>query len=269
MSSAAIDNVSESVAKVRRAVLPVLFVLAVLGLIELWVRLGHVSSAIMAPPSAIIETLIVAFPLLVEHAVHTGTEASAGFVLGSISGIVIALLMTTWQPLTRALYPNLVAFQLIPKIALAPLFMLWLGVGASSRIIFTIFLCFFPVMVATVAGMSAAPAYALKLSDSLRASKWQTFFLVRAPFAIPFIASGLKVSATLAMIGIVVGEFVTAQSGLGYIILFASSAGETRLLFAALILLCLEGLVLYGLVVLLGYFLNRWYGAPFEAPEGL
>ncbi len=264
----AAEAIPASVRRVRRVALPIVFLALVLGLIELSFRVDPGSSP-GAAPSLIVETLFASLPLLAEHARQTAVEASIGFALGALLGMTIAMLMSIWKPLARALYPNLVAFQLIPKIALAPLFTLWLGVGAPSRVVFTVFLCFFPVMVATTAGVAGAPSYAIKLARSLNASQWQTFAQVRAPFAIPFIVAGLKVSATLAMIGIVVGEFVTAQAGLGYIVLFASSAGETRLLFSALILLCVEGLALYATVVALGWLLQLWYGARFEAVQAL
>lgn len=260
---------NDAVIRIRRIVLPLLFIAAVLAYMEASVRIWHVSPLVLAAPSKVFATLMASLPLFLEHAKQTAVEASIGFVLGALSGVVIAMLMSMWQPLQRALYPNLIAFQLLPKIALAPLFTLWLGVGAPSRIVFTIFLCFFPAMVATMAGMTSAPAYATTLARSLKASRLQTFTLVHVPFAVPFIMSGLKVAATLAMIGIVVGEFVTAQSGLGYLIMFASSSGDSSILFAALFLLCIEGLVLYGAVVIAERLVQRWYGAPFEATATL
>jgi NitT/TauT family transport system permease protein len=118
--------------------------------------------------------------------------------------------------------------------------------GPSSRLAFAVFLSFFPIAVSGVTGFRAADRTALRLCRSLIASTWQTFIKVRVPYAIPHIFAGLKVGVTVATIGVVIGEFVTAQEGLGYNIMFASSAAETALVFAAIILLCAIGMVLYG-----------------------
>jgi NitT/TauT family transport system permease protein len=252
--------------RAREILLPIGFVAVALGAIEASLRWRGNSDV---TPLAIFSALAEKLPLLVEHAVHTATEALQGFALGCAAGIAIGAAMMMSRRVRQALYPNVVAFQLIPKIALAPLFTLWFGVGAPSRIAFTIFLCFFPILVSTVAGLGATPKTALLLIRSLRGSRWQEFVQIRAPYAIPYVMAGMKVSATMAMIGIVLGEFVTAQSGLGYIVLFASSAGETKLMFSALILLGIEGLTLYGLVLGLEYLLCRRFGSPVSAIDGV
>jgi len=166
----------------------------------------------------------------------------------------------------EALYPNIVMFQLIPKIALAPLFIVWLGVGSRSCIVVAIFIAFFPVVVSTATGLVSAKPEVLQLCRSLTASEWQTFRLARFPYAMPFVFAGMKVGVTMAMIGVIVGEFITAQAGLGYIIMFASSAGETATVLAAIVLLCAIGLALFGLVALGEMAVRRWFGG--EMPVG-
>jgi len=160
----------------------------------------------------------------------------------------------------EALYPHIVMLQLIPKIALAPLFIVWLGVGDSSTITVAVFIAFFPVLVATMTGLLSAKPEVLQLCRSLAASEWQVFRLARFPYAMPHIFAGMKVGVTMAMIGVIVGEFITAQQGLGYIIMFTSAAGETATVLAAIVLLCVIGLVLYGIVVLGELAVRRWYG---------
>jgi len=155
---------------------------------------------------------------------------------------------------------------LIPKIALAPLFIVWLGVGSRSGIVVGIFIAFFPVVVSTATGLVSAKPEVLLLCRSLTASEWQMFRLARFPYAMPFVFGGMKVGVTMAMIGVIVGEFITAQAGLGYIIMFASSAGETATVLAAIVLLCGIGLALYGIVALGELALLRWYGG--EMPVG-
>ena len=160
----------------------------------------------------------------------------------------------------QALYPNIIFFQLIPKIALAPLFIVWLGIGSSSRITFSIFICFFPILIATAAGLQSVETNMLRLCRSLRMSDWQVLVRVRFPTSPPFIFSGMKVAVTLAIIGIVVGEFIASQRGLGYLILFASSRQQTDLALACIAVLCVVGLVLYGGVVLAEKVVMRLYG---------
>jgi NitT/TauT family transport system permease protein len=160
----------------------------------------------------------------------------------------------------EALYPNIVLFQLIPKVALAPLFIVWLGAGSQSCVTFGVFIAFFPVVVSTASRLVGASPDTLRMCRSLAASEWQSFCLIRFPYAMPFIFAGMKVGVTMAMIGVIVGEFITAQVGLGYIIMFASSAGETATVLAAIVLLCVAGLVLYGIVAFAELVMRRWYG---------
>jgi NitT/TauT family transport system permease protein len=254
-------------AALRRVLLPILFAGALLLAWELALRWFPLPAMILVPPSAIWATLWHSLPILLVHAASTTEETIEGFALGAVIGILLGAAITQSQRVRQALYPNIVLFQLIPKIALAPLFIIWFGVGSPSRLAFALFLSFFPVTISTATGLVGTNRDALRLCASLNASKWQSFIAIRLPFAIPSIFAGLKVGMTMAMIGVIVGEFVTAQRGLGYIIMFASSAAETALVFAALTLLAAVGLALYGCVVLAEAMAQRWYGAPF-ASEG-
>ena len=161
-----------------------------------------------------------------------------------------------------AIYPNLVFFQLIPKIALAPLFIIWLGIGSESRLAFSVFISFFPIIIATLAGFNNVDRNMVRLCQSLTASEWQTFKSVKFPSALPYIFSGMKVAMTLAIIGVIIGEFITAQRGLGYLIVFATARAETGVAMAAIVVLCGGGLLLYGIVALAEAIANRRYGAP-------
>jgi len=173
--------------------------------------------------------------------------------------IALAGLMVYSTLAYQALYPNIVFFQLIPKIALAPLFIVWLGIGSPSRVTFSVFICFFPILVATAAGLQSVETTMLRLCRSLRMSQWQVLIRVRFPTSPPYIFSGMKVAVTLAIIGIVVGEFIASQQGLGYLILFASSRQQTDLALACIAVLCAVGLALYGGVVLCEKAVMRWY----------
>jgi NitT/TauT family transport system permease protein len=241
---------------------PVLFAVAVLLVWqELTVHL-HVSSMLLVPPTAIWDVLVQSWPILLVQTWPTLVNTVVGFLLAAGLGIVLGGVLVVSRRVEQAFWPHILIFQLIPKVAVAPLFIIWLGMGPSSRLAFAVFLSFFPIAVSAASGFRAADRTALRLCQSLTASTWQTFIHVRVPYAIPHIFAGLKVGVTVAIIGVVIGEFVTAQEGLGYIIMFASSAAETALVFAAIILLCAIGMVLYGAVALAEWFVRRWYGAP-------
>jgi NitT/TauT family transport system permease protein len=216
----------------------------------------------LAAPAEVATLLWTHFGVLLEHAVPTTTEAVLSLLLAAGIGIALATAISGSTHVRNALYPNLVLLQLVPKIALAPLFIVWLGTGAESRLAFALFLAFFPVTVAAVTGFVVTDATAVRLCRALSASNWQIFALVRFPFALPYIFSGLKIASTMAMIGVIVGEFVTAQTGLGYMVLFSASNMDTSLMIAAMLLMCAIGVALYGAVVALEWLVNRRYGSP-------
>ena len=250
----------------RIMVLPLVFALVVLIAWELLCRVAQVSPTLLPPPSAVWSVLSGNWEILYEQSLPTVLETVLAFATASALGIALAVAITFSDWLREALYPNIVIFQLIPKIALAPLFIVWLGVGSESCTTVAVFIAFFPVIVSTATGLVSAKPEMLQLCRSLAASEWQVFRMVRFPYAMPFIFAGMKVGVTMAMIGVVVGEFITAQKGLGYIIMFAAGAGETATILAAIALLCAIGLALYGIVELAERALRHWYGG--QLPVG-
>jgi NitT/TauT family transport system permease protein len=194
---------------------------------------------------------------LLIHAVPTTLESAAGFAIATLLGIGLAILITYSEIAREALYPNLVFFQLIPKIALAPLFIIWLGIGSQSRIAFAVFIAFFPVVISTAAGFASVDKSMIRLCRALTANEWQIFSSVRFPAALPYIFSGMKIAITL----VIIGEFITAQAGLGYLIIFATARADTEISMAAIVVLCICGLLLYGLVALGEAIANRFYSA--------
>ena len=250
----------------RPILLPLLFALTVLAAWELFCYASRVSPLLLPPPSAVWSVLSNNWEILFQQSVPTTLETIISFAAATLLGVGLAVAITFSAWVREALYPNIVMFQLIPKIALAPLFIVWLGVGGSSCIVVAIFIAFFPVVVSTATGLVSAKPEVLQLCRSLTANEWQMFRLARFPYAMPFIFAGMKVGVTMAIIGVIVGEFITAQAGLGYIIMFASSAGETATVLAAIALLCAIGLALFGLVALGEMAVRRWYGG--EMPVG-
>jgi NitT/TauT family transport system permease protein len=211
---------------------------------------GHISPAILPPPTMVLAQLVENFPLIMRDTYPTTIETLVAFLISIPLGIVLAALIVYSTLAQQALYPNIVFFQLIPKIALAPLFIVWLGIGPSARITFSVFICFFPILIATAAGLRSVETNMLRLCRSLRMSEWQILMRIRFPTSAPYMFSGMKVSVTLAIIGVVVGEFIASEQGLGYLILFASSREQTDLALACIAVLCVVGLLLYGLVIL-------------------
>ncbi|MBN8993085.1 MAG: ABC transporter permease [Rhizobiales bacterium] len=237
--------------QLRPIALPIATAAAVVYLWELLTKFFAIREVIVPAPTAIMETLGRGFALIARHAVPTAKEAFLAFAIACALGILSALLLSYSRLLRECVLPNLIALQFVPKVALAPLFIIWFGLGTEARLIFAVFIAFFPVMISTAAGLTSTPPEFVRLGRALTASKSQIFLVIRLPAAIPFIFSGMKIAATMTMIGVVVGEFITAKEGLGYLILFASSRAETSLIFACLIILCAIGLVMYGMVLAL------------------
>jgi NitT/TauT family transport system permease protein len=248
-------------ANLRGIALPVALAAIVLVGWQLAVTLGHIPPVILPSPVSITKYIIDRYDILLMHAIPTTLESAAAFVLATLLGMALAIIITYSQIAREALYPNLVFFQLIPKIALAPLFIIWLGIGSQSRIAFSVFIAFFPIVIATTAGFANVDKGMLRLCRALTASEWQIFTSVRFPAALPHIFSGMKIAITLAIIGVIIGEFITAQAGLGYLIIFATARADTEISMAAIVVLCICGLLLYGLVALGETIANRFYSA--------
>jgi NitT/TauT family transport system permease protein len=251
----------------RRVLLPVLLAGAV-GLIwEFGTRAANISPLVIVPLSAVWRVITTSFGILFQQSIPTVVETLIGFALASIIGIVLGTLLLLSRRAHQALYPHILTFQLIPKVALAPLFIVWFGVGPTSRLSLAVFMAFFPVVISTLTGLVSADRNIVRMAAAQTASPWQIFYSVRIPYALPHIFAGLKVAVTMAMIGVIVGEFITAQAGLGYIIMMASSAADTALVFAAIILLCAAGLVLYGAVALAEWLIEWRMGISITTSE--
>ena len=196
---------------------------------------------------------------LFHHGGITGGEALLAFVLSCLIGVALALMLTVSDAVFEAFYPNLVVFQIVPKIALAPMFTFWLGIASTSRISYAILISFFPVMLSTMSGLKRADANTLRLCRSVGASKWQTLMHVQIPYALPYFFSGAKVAATMATIGVVTGELISANAGLGFYIIRAQSLGQTPKVFCAIVALCVLGLLVYILPVRAEAMARRWW----------
>ncbi|MHB8620364.1 MAG: ABC transporter permease, partial [Chloroflexota bacterium] len=169
-------------------------------------------------------------------------EVVLGFLVAAAVSIPMALLITSASLIERSVYPLFVFLQLIPKIAIAPLFVVWFGLGQFPKVLLTFLLCFFPILVDSMTGFKSIDPRLLYLLRSMGATPWQTFRYLRLQAAMPFIFSGLKVAIVFASTGAIVGEFVGANAGLGYLLLRGSSYLDTGLIFAVLVVLSIMGL---------------------------
>jgi NitT/TauT family transport system permease protein len=226
------------------------------------VRWGHVPEVILPAPDSIAASLWQGAAILPRHALATAVAALGGFGIALLGGLALAALMALSAVANSLLYPNLLLFQLLPKVALGPLFVVWLGIGLPALVCFAAMVSLFPMAVGTLAGLRAADAGQLRLCQSLGATRWQEFRHVRLPGALPFAFAGAKVAVTMAITGAVVGEFISAQAGLGWLVSQAASRADTALMFAALGVLAAMGAAFYGLVALAEDAARRRWGTP-------
>ncbi len=201
-------------------------------------------------PLAIVKRMATDFNLLAINSYFTLIEVLAGFLASVIVGIPIALAIFYSKVFERAVYPLLVALQTVPKVVLAPLLVLYLGYGWAPKISLAFLISFFPIVISTVVGLQALDKSLVYMVRSMGANEWQTFFKVRLPAALPSIFGGLKVAISLAVIGAVIGEYLAAGRGLGYLQLQANSQFDTTLNFAAVVTISLLGVLLYFVLAL-------------------
>lgn len=206
------------------------------------VVIANIPEYLLPSPSAIVET--VDRSLAVAFAV-TFAEALAGFLIASVVAFAVAILFVRFQTLEDGLFPVAITLKTTPIVAIAPLLVIWLGTGWWSKIVAAILICFFPVLVNAVKGLKAADLEYRELFDTLGASRAQEFRKLRVPFCLPYLFSALKISSSLAVVGAIVGEFVGATKGLGYLIMISSAHLETPTLFSAIFAAALAGIVMF------------------------
>ncbi|WP_244743297.1 ABC transporter permease [Mesorhizobium sp. L-8-10] len=221
---------------------------ALIGAWQILVPLAGLSAFVLPTPLAIAERMVSEFPLLLSHAYVTLFEVVSGFFLGIVIGIPLALAIFYSRAFERAIYPILVALQTVPKVALAPLLVLYLGYGWAPKITLAFLISFFPIVISTVVGLQSLDKNLVNLVRSMGANEWQTFFKVRLPAALPNIFGGFKVAVSLAVIGAVIGEYVAAERGLGYLQLQANSLFDTTLNFATVVSISGLGVILYFII---------------------
>ena len=240
---------------------PLVLLVALVGLWWLITRLELVAPYLVPSPGRTWSTLTDNAGYLWDNTLVTLWETLAGFALAAVLGVAAAVLMVYSTTVERTLYPLLLFAQVIPKIAIAPLFVVWMGFGPSPKILVAVLMAFFPVVISSVAGLRSVDPEMLELVSTMGSKPLQTFRKIRFPAALPHIFSGLKVAVTLAVTGAVVGEFVGSNEGLGYVILQANGNLDTPMLFAGLIIMSAVGVVLFALTEIAERLLLPWHAS--------
>lgn len=253
---------SLNMSSIQRMAYPLI---GILGILLLWQGVcvvWTVPVAVLPTPMQVAASVAQHWDTLALEGWVTLKTTLYGFALALLVGIPLAVAVSTFHWVNLMFYPLLVALQSAPKVALAPLLLVWLGTGIESKLAIAWLVAFFPILVDTAAGLQSTPKELLELARSLRASRWQVFAKVRFPAALPFVMTGAKVAVTLAVIGAVIGEFVGSSEGLGFLLLSATSQINTPLAFAALFALSLLGMATYYMVALAERAIASWLPPP-------
>jgi NitT/TauT family transport system permease protein len=243
---------------VRNAFYPVAGIAIILVAWQFYTQFFAINRIVLPSPADIFWASAANWNVLLRESWPTFVESVLGFALAVAIGIPFAVCVANSRVLNLTLYPILIATQSIPKVAVAPIILVWFGLGMQSKLVIAFLVAFFPIVVDTAAGMRATPAGLLELARSLRASPLQIFLKVQFPAALPFIFAGAKVAVTLAVIGAVIGEFIGSMSGLGNLLLTANSQLDSPLAWAALVWLSALGVLLFGAVVLAERIVMPW-----------
>lgn len=240
---------------------PLILMLVLVVLWDLAIRIFQIPQYLIPKPWAVLEQMWLEGPMLLSESLVTTYATLGGFFLSIIFGIPIAMLIAYSKTVESYVYPLLVFSQSIPKIAIAPLFVVWFGFGIIPKIISAFLLGFFPVVVSTVMGFKSLEIDMIDLARSMGASRWSMFWRISLPHALPSIFGGLKVCITLAVVGAVVGEFVGSNSGIGYVLQKANGNFDLPLMFAGLVVLSLIGVILFVLIDIVERLMIPWHAS--------
>jgi len=239
-------------------VVPALVVLGVLLVWEVALPWFKVAPYILPRPSVIVRELFRSGDRLWAHTLVTMREILIGFVVGTAIGILLAVVIAQSRVLERSLYPIIVFLHTIPKLAIAPIFVIWFGFGLLPKVVLVIVISFFPVTVNTIYGLTSVDRNTIDLMRSVSASEWQILKWIRVPNAVPYLFAGLKISVTLAVVGAIIGEWVGTDAGLGFAILISATQLNTPFMFAAITIISVIGVVLFYLVAVCERILIPW-----------
>ena len=236
----------------------VILFIVLLAAWQITVSVGGIREYLLPAPLSVWNALWTGEIAWSQHLWTTTFEIVGAFFMAAVVGVALGVAIA-WSPFfANALVPFLVFVNTLPKVAIAPLFLIWMGYGIFPNMLMGALIGFFPVVINTAVGLSQVEADMLDLGRVFNAPKWKIFAKIRIPNALPYILSSLKITATAAVVGAIVGEFVASQRGLGYVIVTTQSSMNTSVAFAALIWISIVGLVLYGIVVLAAHLWAPW-----------
>ncbi len=237
------------------------------AMVALWwgaVELFKIPAYLLPGPGPVFTRIVTDAALLWTHSKVTLIEIMLGFGLTIVTAIPLGLLIALSALAKQVVYPPIMLMQLVPKIAVAPLFLVWLGFGLESKVLLTVLMTFFPLLLASISGFMILDDRLLYLTKSMGASKWDTFRYLRLPAALPVIFSGIKTSATIAATAAIVAEFVGANKGLGYVLLRGTSTMDIELVFAVLVVLTFVGIAINYLVEFCEWAMTPWQRAKYN-----
>lgn len=240
--------------RIKRLAWPVGIHVALLLLWQWATQSGAVLKFILPSPADMLATLAQPHYKWGMHLATTAAEVTGGYALAVVIGVALALLTSWFRWFATAVMPLLVTLNMIPKIAMAPLFIVWLNYGVVPNIIITFTICFFPIVLTTARGLKEVEPELIDLAKAAKATRWQIFSKIQFPSALPYIFSGMKVATVFAVAGAIVGEFIGSEKGLGNLMLSVQATLDTAAMFMAVMLITLVGIALYGVI----FFLERW-----------
>lgn len=253
------EQSSFSAAGILRWLTPLAGVFVFLAIWQIGVMVYKVPAYLLPPPTDVAHTFVSEFPRLLRHGWITTYEMLLGYGLAVLIALPLAVAITSSKRFDEFVMPTMLFFQVIPKVAVAPLFLVWFGVGALPKVLVAFLISFFPIVIDAAVGLRSMSPEMGDLARSMGSTRLQTFLRFRLPTSLPYLFSGLKVAATLAIAGAVVGEFVGADQGLGYLLLVTNSNMETSLMFATLVALTIIGLAFFYIVEFVEALLIPWH----------
>ena len=238
---------------------PFFTLVMLVALTEAIVRGFGIRDFVLPAPSQVYQTLIASWSYLWTNTQPTLMIILLGFSLSLCTAVPLGILIASSKVMEKFVYPLLVTAQTIPKIALAPMLVIWFGFSSTPKLVITVLISFFPMVINTVAGLQAVPQEMLDLAKSSRASRWTTFRKIRWPFALPSVFAGLKIAITLAVIGAIVGEYVGGDKGLGFVLIVAAGRLEMDLVFAAVVILVAIGMTSFYTLAFIEKLTIPWH----------
>ena len=245
--------------RIRSWGMPIAILAALVGAWELWVQVGDVPKWQLPAPSAIAVELAESRALLWDNTLVTLQEVALGFLAALAAGVILAALIAYSRLLESSIYPLVIASQTIPVIAIAPLLLIWVGYGIEPKIIIVALISFYPIAVNTVDGLKSVDPDMVNMMRTLGASRWQIFSKLQVPTSLPFMFSGIKIGISVSVIAAVIGEWVGASAGLGYLITYSQPLFLTARVFAAIVVLSFMGMFLFALASLAERLMLPWY----------